>query len=794
VSATKLYHAGYADLVSVVPPNAPLAPGTRVKPETRGKVPGVRRRDGAWVGYDFLREATPTETDIAAWQSWGSNIGLQGTRFPALDLDVDDPFLSKYLTAEAQRILGPAPIRLSRGDRRLLVYRATEPFTKMTLEINRKGTTHKAEVLAHGQQYLVTGTHPSGTEYRWEEDHRPLWDWRASTLTAITPADVMAFFAKVQETLVPRGVVVAVKGNGLLRDHNVPPQESLLAPSLRDLAAVVARIPNESPHRDDYIAMGHAIKAAAGGGDAGLGVFLDWCVRWTDGTNEPETVTSDWNRMHPPFRVGWSWLQEQAGGIAAEDEFSADLTAEPPPPPTTKIAPGVIQFTDTWVVERLVPWLEPKIRYVPDTGRWHVWDGHSWSHDRRNFAEHMIRAGLTALSSEVFAVAQTAGEEEASRYRKFAVALQSRGALTKALPEIQAHPWVALALDDFDADPWLLNTPGGVVNLRNGNVTPPDPKHLFAKSTVVAPRPGPHPTWTEFLHKATNGDRELQRYLQKQVGYALTGSMKEQVLTFIHGPGATGKSTYIKTIAAIFGSYHETAPMETFAAAKNSKNTADLATLAGARLVTSVETQEGRAWDTQRVKAITGGDQVTARFLYGQWFTYTPTYKLLIVGNNEPEVRGVDDALMRRIHVVPFEHVVKEVDPRLDDKLHAEFPMILQWAIEGCLLWQSEGLIPPEIVVARTARYREEEDPVGRFLDEQCSFDDPNATVTRQDLYMAWCQWCHRQGEDAGTLKQMKRRFLEKSHQHQFYEHRVAVSDTSRVAGYRGLYLKTEGP
>lgn len=418
---------------------------------------------------------------------------------------------------------------------------------------------------------------------------------------------------------------------------------------------------------------------------------------------------------------------------------------------------------------------------------------HVWAQDRRNRAEHLIRRGLTRLSQEVLGRAQChPNEKAAEKLYKTAHALQGRGALTKVIPELQAHPDITMTVDEFDTDDWKLNTPDGIVDLKTGKISEPDPDMLCSKATAVGPDFEYVPErWMMFLCEATGGDQDLIDYLQKLIGYALTGSTQEQILAFIHGPPLTGKSVFIDTIASLFGSYHENAPGDTFAKSRGDKHPTDLAKLAGSRLVTSVETEEGRAWDTQRVKMLTGGDQVSARFMAKDFFTYQPRYQIIIVGNNEPEIHGVDAAMMRRLHVIPFEYPPENMDRMLGEKLKAEYPAILAWAIEGTKCWLEEGLVPPAVVRARTEQYRREEDPVGQFIEDKCETGDKRFSVTRRQLYLAWQEWCHQQGETAGSHKQLKRRFKAKEAEFDFHDARVTGTD-KRSRGYLGLRLKQD--
>jgi putative DNA primase/helicase len=237
-------------------------------------------------------------------------------------------------------------------------------------------------------------------------------------------------------------------------------------------------------------------------------------------------------------------------------------------------------------------------------------------------------------------------------------------------------------------------------------------------------------------------------------GYALTGSTKEHALFFLHGVGANGKSTLINAITGIVGDYHTTAPIETFTASKQERHPTDLAGLRGARLVTSVETEEGRRWAESKIKALTGGDRIAARFMRQDFFEYVPTFKLMIAGNHRPGLRSVDEAIRRRLHLVPFDVTIPpaERDSELGERLRDEWPGILAWMIAGCLQWQQCGLAPPAAVTRATTAYLDAEDAMAAWLDESGS-RDPNAWESTKMLFASWKAWADSAGEYAGTLK-----------------------------------------
>lgn len=810
MNGVQLYQAGFKDLVSVIPPGATISKTSSLTDQALGKIPGVRKRDGTWVGYDWLKAAQPTEAEVAKWDKWGANIGLKGTHFPALDIDVDNPKLSLGIETLASRFFGDAPVRLSRGSRRLLMLSTSEPFGRVAATLTYLGKESLVEFLGDGRQYLVAGTHPSGASYEWQDP----WIPGDVSLPPVNRGIALEFLEYLKEKLEGK-VEVAIQGSSVNVSLAVP-QSGLMAPSVEALREAVAGTPNHYPDRDSYIRYGTAIKAAAQEfEDEGYLIFLEWANRWEGGDNDDTTVLSDWERMRPPFRIGWEFIRALAGGYAAAAdaftvlpegpgaEFFAALAgggsgAAADTEGTEGDGPDSVRsdawaHTDTWVAENLAVRLAPVLRYVPEAGHWHVWNGHAWALDRLNRAEYLIRQALTVLAREVGRSAGNAKtKKDKERGYAFAAQLYSRGALTKAVPELQAHPALTLTVESFDADPWVLNTPDGILDLRTGVHEPSDPARLLSKSTAVASAGGESPLWDAFLSTATGGDVELAKFLQKQVGYALTGVTTEQSLCFIHGPPRAGKSVFANTIAWVLGTYHETASAETFAQTKGDRHPTDLASLAGSRLVTAVETQEGRAWDTQRVKALTGGDRMVARFMRQDFFEFTPTFKIMIVGNFAPEVKGADEAMLRRIHIVPFEHSLPEdqVDPTLATKLKEEGPGILAWAVEGTRLWLKEGMTVPEAVRERTARYKEEEDPVGAFIEQRCQVGRDTYTVSRQELFSAWREWCNRQGEEPGTLKQLKRRFDGKTGQYGYRA--VRLSDATRSHGYRGLALTPE--
>jgi putative DNA primase/helicase len=279
---------------------------------------------------------------------------------------------------------------------------------------------------------------------------------------------------------------------------------------------------------------------------------------------------------------------------------------------------------------------------------------------------------------------------------------------------------------------------------------------MITRITSIAPaETSDCPLWKKFLDDTTGGDKALIRFLQQWLGYTLTGITREHALVFIHGSGGNGKSVFLTVVAEIFGDYAVTASMDTFTASSFERHTADLAMLCGARLVTASETESGKPWAESRIKQMTGGDAITARFMRQNFFTYTPQFKLTIVGNHEPALRNVDEATERRFNIVPFTRKPPTPDKALLQKLRAEHPAILRWMIEGCLDWQSNGLIRPEAVTSATADYFEGQDLIGQWLEEKCDLGpgDDGKRDTVNLLFASWINFAELAGEKPGSKK-----------------------------------------
>jgi putative DNA primase/helicase len=370
-------------------------------------------------------------------------------------------------------------------------------------------------------------------------------------------------------------------------------------------------------------------------------------------------------------------------------------------------------------------------RYVAKFGRWLQWTGMRWQFDET----------LVAFD-EARTLCRQAGDARAKTVAGVTVLARSDRRL-------------AATVEQWDADSWLLNTPAGVMDLKSGEMRLHKPEDYMTKITAVAPE-GACPMWLAFLKRITGDDGALQQFLQRLCGYALTGSNREHALFFLHGTGANGKSVFVNTVSGLLADYHRIAPIETFTASSGDRHPTDIAMLRGARLVTAVETEEGRRWAEAKIKSLTGGDRISARFMRQDFFEYTPQFKLLIAGNHKPSLRTVDEAIRRRFNLIPFTVTIplEERDDQLTERLKAEWPGILAWMIDGCGDWQERGLAPPQCVTGATDAYLAAQDAIGAWIEEKCRCH-PDLWGGRSALWESWVKWATANGEFVGTRSRL---------------------------------------
>lgn len=782
-----LFDAGYESLVSVIPVGAVLSPLSKLKPDDIGKVPGRRNANGQYGGYDWRQ--TPTRADVERWVRDGNNIGLAARDFPAIDIDCLDEGTSMYLRGAAIERFGQAPVRVGRWPKQLLVFQTAQPFGRMRLWFHRAGQReHVVEVLGDGQQFVIAGMHPfTRRPYEWVAG-RAL-PGLPDLLPVLTRDAADEWLDDVAADLEALGYIVRREGAGTLTAQRAQIDQSHLIGDVDKIRAAVALIPNTNethPGRDDYLRLGYAIKAGCGPDheDEALEIFQAWAAKWEGNDsfagNDPAEVERDFHKMVPPFEVGANFVYDAArpyGFSLAAEEFDADLEPGDETPQQAAKHETPLDFTDAALAQEMAERHAHELRYCDALGGWLVWDGRKWVADKGARAMQIaarvaLRAGNRAMRSI----------ESINKAEKVANRLHSNAGKNAIVGYASSSPEFVAAADAFDVDRMLVNTESGIVDLTTGAIRPADPDALMMKCCASTVGTGTPKRWLQFLDETTGGDAGMIAYLQRLAGYCLTGRIDEQALVFIYGTGGNGKGVYLGTIQRILGDYATTAPMETFTASRNEQHPTGLAKMAGARLVSAQETDEGRRWDEPKIKSLTGGDRIAARFMGRDFFEFDPQFKLVIAGNHKPEIRNLDAAIRRRMHLVPFTRTVAKPDTQLADKLRAEWPQILAWMIEGALLWQEHGLNPPEAVVSATQEYFDEEDSVGQWVQQRVDAA-PDVLTPVGELFEDWSQWCGENGEVRGT----NRRLADALVKHGYVR---ARRSTDGVRCLRGLRLR----
>jgi len=409
---------------------------------------------------------------------------------------------------------------------------------------------------------------------------------------------------------------------------------------------------------------------------------------------------------------------------------------------------GLLQFTDTTNAYRLMTEHGKDIRYNALWKKWLVWNGAHWSLDDGYLIHDRGLRMIRGIYEELLKTADYRDRLEIEKH-----AMQSESARRrKALIEVASWiPELNVKTDDLDCDPWLLNVRNGTIDLRTGEIREHRPEDLITMRANVDFDPRADcPAWRQFLLQIMNYSHELFGFVQKAEGWAVTGDTSEQTTFILFGSGANGKSTFLNTLMNILGEYASATPTATFMKRTGDHMTNDLARLRGTRFVTTTETDQGRRLSEPLIKQITGNDRITARFLYGEYFNFVPTFKIWMATNHKPVIKGTDHGIWRRIKLLPFTTKIEEErqDRRLEEKLMLESAGILNWLVEGARRWRAEGLKAPKIVVNATDEYRAEMDVIGDFLKDRCSMAE-GAAVRARELFKCYQDWCDDNNERA---------------------------------------------
>lgn len=439
-----------------------------------------------------------------------------------------------------------------------------------------------------------------------------------------------------------------------------------------------------------------------------------------------------------------------------------------------------VRQTEDDIARALVARCADRMRYCPQRSQWLTWTGSRWAWDEGELHREHARSLARELPN---------GET----WKKFRQRCLSANGIAGIVRLARTDPAVTVHIDDLDAQPWQLNTPGGIIDMRTGQLMPADREQLHTRTTSVTPDyTMPSPVWDRFLGDTFGSDVELIGFVQRLLGLSMVGEVLEQVLPFAIGPGANGKSTLFELVMRILGKgergYSLAAQSEMLMVRRHSEHPAELAQLAGGRMVVLAEIEDGERFAEARVKQLTGADSVNARFMRGNPFTFTPSHTMWLVGNNQPNATVGGPAFWRRILLIRFDHVVpkEKRDPGLAAKLDAEAPAVLAWIARGAADYAQGGLRVPASVKAATSAYEDSQDTLAGFVEEACHVTASSVVqVKASDLRAAYERWCL----DTGDVPASAKRFsLE-------LQTRWGVTTTKGSKGvryYRGITLLQE--
>lgn len=553
----------------------------------------------------------------------------------------------------------------------------------------------------------------------------------------------------------------------LLQRPSRPMPEKPVDPiELARLAKALEAIDPASLGYEDWRNSGMALHHETGGSAEALEIWDAWSKRDPRSKNEGypgrRAIEMQWRgfgkqRNRQPI-TGATLLQMAQVALSEALLDELDELADLPTDDTDskKDDPGKMEgdpladfeLTEDGVAKAFSHAYKNKLKFCHTSGKWYVWTGNHWRREDTKLAFHWCRKMCQKVRN-------TNPDAKAA-----AKALSRHNTATGVEKFAQADRAFAVQAEQWDRNLWLLGTPDGTVNLKTGELKPAQQDDFVTKLTIAGPisldefDPNQHcPRWMEFLRQATGQDEEVIRFLGQWAGYCLTGDTREEALLFVHGPGGSGKSTFINTLATIVGDYARSMETESLTAQRHARHSTEIARLTGVRLAYASETEAGKAWAENRIKQLTGGDTMVARFMRQDDFEFKPQLKLTIVGNNRPTFEKLDSALRRRFNVLAFDQVPAQPDHGLKAALDAEHPGILAWAIRGCLDWQENGLLRPAEMLRETEEYFASEDVFATWMAENCDLGPDNMAMS-SDLLNSLNYFLRRQGRARWTTNQ----------------------------------------
>jgi putative DNA primase/helicase len=467
-------------------------------------------------------------------------------------------------------------------------------------------------------------------------------------------------------------------------------------------------------------------------------------------------------------------------GLKIEELIPVDTS---PPPPAEGTEEEVIHHTDTGNSLRFVREHGDDVSFVRMWKKWFAWDGTHWCPDDDDAMQRLGADTITAMFKE----AQELRDDERSKLLKHALNTESEKRRNSMIALAASHRNIARLPSHFDQDIWKLTLKNGTMNLETGELNEHCREdHITHCLDLEYDATAECPTWIGFLIDIFDGREELIQFVQRAMGYTLTGSTREQCFFLLYGSGSNGKSTFLEVMRHLMGRLAQNADFSTFLHRDDAFVRNDIARMRTSRMVTAVETEGERRFSESILKALTGGDTVTARQLYSEFFEFRPMFKLWLAANHRPVIRGIDHAIWRRVRLVPFTRTIpdSEQDRDLTKKLLKEINGVFAWAVEGCKDWIRYGLGQSESVLGATTEYREDMDPIGPFLEECCIFNT-GFRIRSSEIYQAYLEWAKQNGRPEFSHISFGNLFRDRKEP-------MSSEKSGGVKWWRGLALKSD--
>jgi putative DNA primase/helicase len=451
----------------------------------------------------------------------------------------------------------------------------------------------------------------------------------------------------------------------------------------------------------------------------------------------------------------------------------------------SQLESGLIQRTDTTNADRLVKQFGDLIRYNPAWKKWLCWNGKFWETDE---GEIRINEYVKMMVRGIYRdMLDTSDYRERLEIEKFAVSSESMRRINACISLASKRPEIRITSDDLDIDPMLLNLENGTLDFSSNTFREHSKSDYITKiARVNYDINAACHVWENFIREIMNYKPALIVFLQTAAGLGVTGVTREQVMFILYGSGANGKSTFLNTILNLLGDYAVSTQTETFLKQNADKISNDIARLRGTRFVTTTETEQGKKLAEPLIKQITGNDKLTARFLFSEYFSFLPAFKIYMATNHKPLIRGTDYGIWRRIRLIPFTTTIpaEKQDKDLEDKLKAEWSGILNWLAEGVVRWRAEGLKTPDEITSATDEYRSEMDVIGNFIKEQC-IQNPAGQIRIRELFRDYQNWCADNNEHACSERFFSMRLKEMGYKQ---------IRTSEARYWAGILLRPSSP